>query len=169
MFLSVTATEIIERLTMTVLVNKDDVLCPDLYFRLKRQFGKVLVTNRGMGLVIRPAGLGSKPSIVSNGEYYRVNCPFCNDTRFRLYINHRWFEHKHMANCFNESCTSGELGKMRLDQLYLWLFNTTSQVSLPVYSGAVSYSDTDGPVQMQHPDKCVPVSSLPKEIGRAHV
>jgi hypothetical protein len=28
--------------------------------------------------------------ISEGGEYYRVCCPYCNDTRFRLWINHRW-------------------------------------------------------------------------------
>lgn len=61
------------------------------------------------------------------GEYYRVSCPFCNDTRKRLHVSHAfmtelntepkrvgWF----LANCFNDTaCLQDyskvlELGKM---------------------------------------------------------
>lgn len=47
-------------------------------------------------------------------EEYAVNCPFCNDTRGRLTINHRWgaFDPEtdshnfHLVRCFNEECQS---------------------------------------------------------------
>lgn len=148
---------------MSAIANKDDVLCPDLFFRLRRRFGKVLVTNRGAGLVMKPVGIDERSSVTSAGEYYRVNCPFCNDTRQRLYINHRWFEHRHMANCFNEACMTGELGKLRADQLYLWLFNTTGPVDLPVHPGKMSDQDTSVPTEITHPDNCVRISSLPSD------
>ena len=35
-------------------VEEGDVLCPDLYYRLRRHFGKVRVSNRGEGLVMSP-------------------------------------------------------------------------------------------------------------------
>lgn len=46
------------------------------------------------------------------GEYYRVNCPFCNDTRHRLWINHMWGQkdprtgsnNLWLAVCYNEGC-----------------------------------------------------------------
>lgn len=49
-----------------------------------------------------------------SGEEYRVSCPFCNDTRQRLYINHRWgiFDTESqtrnlwLAQCWNEQCLS---------------------------------------------------------------
>ena len=47
------------------------------------------------------------------GEEYKVDCPFCNDTRKRCYINHRWGsdpEHRDedlfLIQCFNEQCFS---------------------------------------------------------------
>lgn len=41
-----------------------------------------------------------------------MNCPWCLDTRQRLYINHQWGEPDpvtggkklHLAHCFNEGC-----------------------------------------------------------------
>jgi len=57
--------------------------------------------------------LGSEKrlNIVDPGEMYVVNCPFCNDTRHRLYINARWGVRDELgrtnmwlAHCFNEDC-----------------------------------------------------------------
>jgi hypothetical protein len=50
------------------------------------------------------------------GEYYRVNCMFCSDTRRRLWISHRWGEPDprtgremtHLAYCYNEQCLAGD-------------------------------------------------------------
>jgi hypothetical protein len=49
-------------------------------------------------------------SISHAGEYYRINCPFCNDTRFRLYVSHRYGQRDafgrrmtFLATCFNET------------------------------------------------------------------
>ena len=49
-----------------------------------------------------------------SSEEYAVNCPFCNDTRRRLTINHRWGAYDpeteshnlQLARCFNEECLS---------------------------------------------------------------
>ena len=51
------------------------------------------------------------------GEQYAVNCPFCGDTRQRLYISHMWDAEfvqnncryhcaERLMHCFNEDCTS---------------------------------------------------------------
>jgi hypothetical protein len=50
--------------------------------------------------------------VVSGGEYYRVSCCYCSDTRGRLWINHRWGlwdERVRSYNlwlccCYNENC-----------------------------------------------------------------
>lgn len=46
----------------------------------------------------------------NDGEYYRVSCPFCTDTRHRLYINHMYGRtdfygrrSTYLARCFNET------------------------------------------------------------------
>lgn len=71
----------------------DSVLNPALYRRLEMRYGRVKVTNPGEAMVreYRPQLDGSVDMDVSYaGEYYVICCPECNDTRFRLYINHRW-------------------------------------------------------------------------------
>lgn len=53
----------------------------------------------------------------AGGEQYTVCCPYCGDTRYRLYISHMWGSlikteygtyqcSKHLMNCFNERCVS---------------------------------------------------------------
>ena len=51
--------------------------------------------------------------IVHDGEYYLVNCPYCSDTRHRLYVNHMYGKKdeggrrlRFLAICFNENCMS---------------------------------------------------------------
>lgn len=144
-------------------MTSEEVLCPELYYKLKKVFSKVLVSNRGVGMVLRPDGDGRSAPLVS-GEHYRICCPWCNDDRFRLYINHRWFENRFMANCFNETaCTKGEHGKGRLDQLHVWLFGTTEKILLPVRHVKVSDSEAAAMMEFRPPQGCVALSNLPEE------
>lgn len=49
---------------------------------------------------------------VSGGEEYVTNCPFCNDTRGRLYIHYLYdqrdertgYDNRRLAHCHNENC-----------------------------------------------------------------
>jgi hypothetical protein len=54
-----------------------------------------------------------KLEVLTSGEYYRVNCPFCTDTRHRLWVHHKfgmdepWRSNRRMtylAICYNENC-----------------------------------------------------------------
>jgi hypothetical protein len=97
-----------------------------LYNKLEQLFGTVRMANEGIeGLARnsrRPGG-GQYLNIVDFGESYRVNCPFCNDTRQRLWINWRYgqpdpasngqFRNSHACKCFNEDCISGSFEKRR--------------------------------------------------------
>lgn len=48
----------------------------------------------------------------NRGEQYGVNCPYCEDTKQRLYFSHRWGVYDdtthsfnyNLANCWNENC-----------------------------------------------------------------
>jgi len=80
--------------------------------------GKVLIKDQGANLqgsyVMDYAQTPprKKLNIVAWGETYRVCCPYCSDTRHRLYINHRWNErdpetksmNRGLIHCFNENC-----------------------------------------------------------------
>lgn len=88
-------------------------LNPALYSRLKR-FGKVRVSNEGEAFKYRAVrGLEDEPllDIAHDGEFYMVCCPFCRDTRFRLYVNHMYAQRdRHgrrmtfLAICYNQNC-----------------------------------------------------------------
>jgi hypothetical protein len=100
-------------------------LNPQLYRLLKRRFGDVRISNPGEAAQIvirrnirhrnRP-----EPEAVHPGEYYQVCCPFCSDTRHRLYVNHMFgqqdkeegFTYHHLAICFNENCLA-ETGRVQ--------------------------------------------------------
>jgi hypothetical protein len=55
-------------------------------------------------------GTRERMRIVYAGEYYCVNCPFCDDNRRRLWINHRYgqpngrYRDTWLAHCYNEEC-----------------------------------------------------------------
>lgn len=101
-------------------------LNPKLYNNLERVFGRVRVCNEGEAMVARYGFNSVEQEITMNiahaGEYYMVCCPYCNDTRFRLYINHRWGvkdkktgrRNLWLSVCYNESCLSDP---MNLDDL----------------------------------------------------
>jgi len=96
----------------------EDVLNPKLYRLLARRFGEVRVSNPGEEAQFvrrynprRRRKEADEIEAVHPGEYYQVCCPYCSDTRFRLYINHMFGQRGdegenflHMAICFNEDC-----------------------------------------------------------------
>jgi hypothetical protein len=92
-----------------------------LYQRLQQRartygFGEVLTVheNEEMVLHYEESERPGRKSLVADipGEYYRVNCPFCHDTRHRLWINYRWGRYDEQSGtqnlwlcvCYNENC-----------------------------------------------------------------
>lgn len=97
----------------------DQPLNPQLYAMLKRRFRHVQVSGAGESMLtsrsVRYVGPLNTPTeglcVDHPGEYYKVCCPFCSDTRYRLYINHRWGVRDELGNrnlwlaiCYNELC-----------------------------------------------------------------
>ncbi len=91
-------------------------LNPGLYSILHQKFGGVKVAAPGQRVIgsYQLDPLTGKPRFISRqkGEQYAVNCPFCNDTRKRLYFSYKWgiwdndsnsFNY-HLINCFNQDC-----------------------------------------------------------------
>ena len=68
-----------------------------LYNKLQALFGSVLIARAD-----------------AEDEDYRVNCPFCSDTRHRLYISCQWgvydpfagHSNIHLIRCYNENCVN---------------------------------------------------------------
>ncbi len=99
-------------------------LRPELFRRLEQRFGDVAIAREDEDLECRITSepgdfddqgrLRKKLEILAPGEAYRINCPFCTDTRRRLWINHMWgfkdeenpgVSYMWLVNCFNASCT----------------------------------------------------------------
>jgi hypothetical protein len=115
------------------------VLCRELYARLEEKFGVVKLANQGMALQIRDRLIGYRvvTEVLSPGEYYRVNCPFCGDRKQRLWVNHRFAEHRWLAICYNETrCLDGIFGAENRKELYNIIFNGQRHVVLQVTQGS---------------------------------
>lgn len=93
-----------------------NVLNPLLYRRLRHHFGPIKVHNQNEAMVCTSVkNINDEPNllIAHSGEYYQVCCPYCHDTRHRLYVNHRFgqldaFGRRllFLAICYNEGCLS---------------------------------------------------------------
>jgi hypothetical protein len=145
-------------------------LNPYLHRRLTELFGAVIIANPGAAAVphIDPTQPGGKVRLDPKGEYYRVNCPFCNDTRKRLWFNHLWGHGVPIhptdslwwsATCYNEDCLAvpGRWQGIR-DRVYMTL-GRMQRHSLPVAVGKIEAAIT-GPVA--DPGRCVPLGDLPE-------
>jgi len=102
-----------------------------LYAALVNAFQNVKIAKEGQSMVYRiitnPITQQRQASIQTDcrGEEYRICCPFCGDTRHRLWINHKWqtrdeangITFGNLLNCFNDGCPlnkdSGEDSKRR--------------------------------------------------------
>lgn len=134
-----------------------DPLCPQLHERLRKLFGTVKISNHGQPATVLtvPDGQGSTRTIVKGGEYYLVNCPYCNDTRHRLWINHRFAEFPWLCVCYNEGCLEHQ---SRKDQLRLQL-RLARGARLAVLPADTKARD---PLQAaEWPGECVRLTALP--------
>lgn len=84
-----------------------------LFRRLETLFGRVKVSGEGQQFEADTLVVGGRRRINfrSKGEYYQICCPFCNDSRFRLYVNYMFGQKdadgrpmRFLAHCFNEDC-----------------------------------------------------------------
>lgn len=108
-------------------------LVPDLYRRLEAHFGSVIIANQQEEMIVQNAGkltgsrlatggyTTSKPNVLHYGEYYRICCPKCQDTRYRLWVNHRAVEFPWFIVCYNEDCYKSAQTR---DQLLFTLYKT---------------------------------------------
>jgi len=111
-----------------------------LYVRMKHQFGAIEIANQGEQILISGTSVlrNGRPgsNIAHPGEYYRVNCPFCNDTRRRLWINHSYGmidpangqPMTYLAICYNEDCLTDEYNRKLLREMLLGIRNRSTRV-----------------------------------------
>jgi hypothetical protein len=107
-------------------------LRPELYERLRRRLGPVRIIDEDcpMTHTVEYDALTGRPRLEVDyaGEYLATNCPFCGDTRQRLWVNHRWgwydpatrSRNLWLAVCYNEHCLE-KPGRSR--ELYAMVFS----------------------------------------------
>ena len=100
-------------------------LNPTLFAALQKAFGSVLIANEGVpmtGTYTRDETGRLRFRVGSAGEYYRVRCCFCGDTKGKLWINHRWgvrdsvtkTRHRWAAICHRRDCLREEKNRNEL-------------------------------------------------------
>lgn len=131
-------------------------LNPTLLSLLKRRFGEEQVTVSNSGRAIhwklqpnpqlrsRSKGPRLVRRVIDSGEEYVLCCPFCNDTRRRLTINHRWGVHDPetgtrnlwLAQCFNETRCLSNYDRQK--QLYEMVYSVRAKnTPIPLRRGKV--------------------------------
>jgi hypothetical protein len=105
------------------------LLRPELYRRLVDKFQHVTIANEGEEMIsrlVKDAHTNeSRLDIDHFGEQYRVNCPFCNEIRQRLYISYLWgyFDDRNqslnlwLCKCYNQEC-------VKYYERQLWLYRS---------------------------------------------
>lgn len=146
-------------------------LRPELYRRLKEHFRHVVIASENSQMISRyesdPLTNRMQLKIISPGEYYRVSCPFCTDTRKRLWINHMWglwdtVTESHnlwLCVCYNEQCL--RLPERR-NQLFKEVFDPTAfrECVDVLEPGDIEECIEHKPVTL--PGQLVPVDQLPE-------
>jgi hypothetical protein len=93
-------------------------LNPLLFSMLEHRFGEVRIANEGVPAMIKslkdPLNPGRILRSGSWGEYYCICCPFCNDDRHKLWVNHLYGaeldpktgrrKDTYLATCYKNNC-----------------------------------------------------------------
>lgn len=140
----------------------------ELYTRLQRNVSTVKIANTGERFVSTvKRGLNGRPKelVSQTGEYYRVCCPFCKDTRHRLWVNHRYgvvdastrSKNTHLAICYNESCLQHPARRQQFENMIFVGMNWAHRKSVVVDRGA---SQEDKVRTVDPPGVLIPVDQL---------
>ncbi len=139
-------------------------LNPTLYNALVARYGEVRISNPGQPYLVQQQvnpyrSAGYLNVCVDPGEYYVICCPQCGDTRFRLYINHRYCTiegtklfGRHLIHCFNEGC--------ELPNFYKIVYEPRK------YPRAASVMAPPEALEIKSvtmPGRCVPLDQLPAD------
>jgi hypothetical protein len=145
----------------------DQPLNPSLYDALRTQFGGVKVARRGRetDLIEEKVNGESRIGLLSWGECYRINCPFCSDRRQRLYVNYKFGQRFNgrscliLAHCYNETaCLSGRYDRRKLFVEMIDL-SESELARVSVRAGREDASFDDEPAIM--PGPCTPIDEAP--------
>jgi hypothetical protein len=154
-----------------VQLTEQTALNPALYALLCAEFDTVRVANAGESMI---GGAGLTLSgrrgwkVAEGGEYYCVCCPYCNDTRFRLWINHLWgVGHEDVpedkfwwaACCYNEGCLENRDNVWDLRGRTWSRIGPVSKPAQAARAGQLTMPTSD----VALPGECIPVHQLPAD------
>lgn len=147
-----------------------DLLCPGLYNRLNTLFaGGVVIAAKGERAqshnIIDSAGY--KTWMDSGGEYYRVNCPFCHDTRRRLWVSHMYGQPdvngrpmRFLATCYNENCLSDPGNWQVFDEMVFGFQNASERGVSPFRLQDPVWGDAETLSAAEMPGDVIPMSNM---------
>jgi hypothetical protein len=107
--------------------------------------------------------------VSSSGEYYRICCIFCRDTRHRLWINHMYGTGSTVGPtagrpaiwpviCYNEDCLRGPARRQDLERRIYGLRKRHERNRLSVLASGGTHTRALGPVRP--PGTLVPINQL---------
>jgi hypothetical protein len=151
--------------------NDPAPLNSELYRRLQKNVGNVVVANSGESFIATTRrGLDGSPRqhISHSGEYYRVCCPYCRDTRHRLWVNHRFgvfdentrSKNTHLAICYNENCLAHPATRQRFENAIFRGMNWAQRKAVAVKQGEAQEEELK---VVSPPGTLVPVNQLPTD------
>jgi hypothetical protein len=145
-------------------------LNPVLYRLLTQKFGEIKIANEGCPAYFNrlPDPTNPKRKIIHGalwGEYYCVRCPFCNDHRPRLWINHRYGSEveygrrqlTHLAVCYNNNCTNEPGRADQLEQIIFGVGRNLRPRPLPIQPVVSMFE----PQPVEPPGEIASLSDLP--------
>lgn len=140
---------------------------PNLCVALSRFCDDVRVVDAGVPLSgyysTDPATGRTKMTILSRGESYQTNCPFCGDERRRMSVNHRFGVYDPdtrdygigLWKCYNEECQSHlDRRKELFDRVSL------PGIDLPKPKGRIRVLPARHLTPVEFPGSLIPVSHL---------
>jgi hypothetical protein len=147
------------------------ILAPQLFLTLRQRFGEIRVANSGETAIWGSPCYANghvRRELLSWGESYKLSCPYCNDTRFRLSVSHLYGQpdadngnraRTWLLKCFNEDCFTDPRIRRQFAALVLGFRNRNQRCpALPVGSPSRHISETATPIC---PGTCVQLSRLP--------
>ncbi len=154
-------------------------LNPKLYNGLVRAFGSVRIAKEGESMGFRTVTnpLTHKPNTQimpgCGGEDYKICCPFCGDTRFRLEISHRWNTTDpitgarfglHLMRCYNDGCDAN-LDASTADRVLCQerLMDRMSPYVARALGLRTPVAQPKKLTEAKLPGKCVPITQLPED------
>ena len=167
-------------------------LNPTLYGLLRSVFRGVRLANEGVAMIGAPSMVSAfdMPVVGSRmgdsgvlpwsdvstrrtvsvpltwGEYYRVCCPFCRDSRYRLWINHLYGTRDDggtpqawLAHCYNNECTTDPVNRQRLENMIFGVINRRDRPNMAIVPG----EDTSAELTVVQPPAVVLLDQLPPQ------